>query len=66
MIPIVDLTAQYSSIGEEIQKEVSRVLESGSYIMGKQVRQFEENFAAYIGANMPLVSPMEPMHWLFR
>ena len=49
MIPIVDLTAQYSSIGEEIQKEVSRVLESGSYIMGKQVRQFEENFAAYIG-----------------
>jgi len=49
LIPIVDLTAQYSSIGEEIQKEVSRVLESGSYIMGKQVRQFEENFAAYIG-----------------
>ena len=25
------------------------MLESGSYIMGKQVRQFEENFAAYIG-----------------
>ncbi len=47
MIPITDLSAQYKSIMEEIQKEVSGVLESGSYIMGKHVRQFEESFAAY-------------------
>jgi dTDP-4-amino-4,6-dideoxygalactose transaminase len=49
LIPITDLSAQYKSIGGEIQKEVSRVLESGSYIMGKHVRQFEEDFAAYNG-----------------
>ncbi|MDD2573894.1 MAG: DegT/DnrJ/EryC1/StrS family aminotransferase [Bacillota bacterium] len=49
MIPITDLSTQYKSIGGEIQKEVSKVLESGSYIMGKHVRQFEEDFAAYNG-----------------
>jgi dTDP-4-amino-4,6-dideoxygalactose transaminase len=35
---------------EEYQKQFSRVLESGWFILGDQVREFENNFAAYTGA----------------
>jgi dTDP-4-amino-4,6-dideoxygalactose transaminase len=36
---------------QEIDDAVNRVLESGSYILGNEVRAFEEEFAAYLGVN---------------
>ena len=49
-IPLVDLQAQYSPIKSEIDSAIQEVLSSCAFIGGKQVRAFEEEFAAYIGA----------------
>ena len=48
-IPILDLKPQYESIKEEIQAAVSHVLESGQFIMGPEVKQFEQEVAQYLG-----------------
>jgi dTDP-4-amino-4,6-dideoxygalactose transaminase len=50
MIPLVDLKAQYFSIKSEIDAAVSSVLERGEYILGSEVRNFEQEFAAYCGS----------------
>ena len=49
-IPLVDLKAQYQSIKPEIDAAIQRVIDNTSFIMGKEVAQFEEAFAAYCGA----------------
>ena len=49
MIKFFDLTKQYQDVGREIEDSVKKVLSSGSYILGENVRQFEESFAEYIG-----------------
>ena len=48
-IPLVDLKAQYKVVEEKTIKAVSEVLSSASYIMGKDVIEFEKEFAEYIG-----------------
>jgi len=48
-IPPVDLTRQYKLIQEEADSAVLEILHSGSYIGGKAVDIFEQNFAAYTG-----------------
>jgi len=50
-IPLIDLKAQYKNIEDEIRAAIDRVLASGQYILGEEVQNFEENFAAYCGAN---------------
>lgn len=49
MIPLMDVRRQYKSIQEKLDGAALRVLHSGNYIMGDDVREFEEMFAAYIG-----------------
>ncbi len=41
--------AQYESHKAEIDAAVAQVLERGWYILGEEVRAFEEEFAAYLG-----------------
>jgi len=48
-LPLLDLKAQYQSIREEVQTAVNRVLESGQYIMGPEVKAFEKEVAEYCG-----------------
>ncbi len=48
-LPLLDLTAQYQSIREDLQEAVNRVLESGQYIMGPEVKAFEQEVADYCG-----------------
>jgi dTDP-4-amino-4,6-dideoxygalactose transaminase len=48
-IPFVDLQAQYKSIAGEVGAAIQGVLDRGDFILGEQVRLFEEEFAAYIG-----------------
>src|SRR5512133_3213791 len=50
MIPFIDLKAQYQSIKEEILPAVGRVFESAQFVLGSEVKAFEEEFAAYCGA----------------
>jgi len=49
MIPLVDLTAQYHAIKNEIDSAVLATLESGHFILGPQVTKFEETIANYLG-----------------
>lgn len=49
MIPLIDLVAQYHSIKGEIDSAVQSVFESGHFILGSTVSQFEETVAAYLG-----------------
>jgi dTDP-4-amino-4,6-dideoxygalactose transaminase len=48
-IPILDLKPQYESIKAEIQEAIARVVESGQFIMGPDVKLFEQEVAAYLG-----------------
>ncbi|NHN29399.1 DegT/DnrJ/EryC1/StrS family aminotransferase [Paenibacillus sp. S3N08] len=48
-VPLLDTVAQYTSLKEELQQAMNHVLESGSYIMGPSVKQFEEETAKYCG-----------------
>lgn len=50
-IPILDLNPQYQSIKTEVQAAINRVLESGRFIMGPEVQQFESEVAAYLGVS---------------
>ena len=48
-IPLVDLKAQYASIRPEIDVAIQRVIDTTSFIMGPDVRAFEDAFARYCG-----------------
>lgn len=48
-IPLIDLKAQYNSLAEELNKATIDVLSSANYIMGKNVLEFEKEFADFIG-----------------
>ena len=50
MVPLLDLQAQYRAIGAELQSAVSAVLESGQFVLGARVEEFERDFAAYCGS----------------
>ncbi len=48
-IPILNLPAQYKELSQEIDAAVKEVMLSGAYIMGPQVKQFEDNMARFLG-----------------
>lgn len=48
-IQMVDLTSQYKKIKPEIDEALHRVLDSGMYILGKEVGEFEAAAAKYLG-----------------
>ncbi len=56
--------AQYLSYKSEIDAAVSRVLNSGWYILGEEVKKFEEEFAGYIGVakGVGVASGTEALH----
>lgn len=48
-IPLFGTANQFKSLGPEILEEVQKVLESGTYILGENVSNFESEFASYCG-----------------
>jgi dTDP-4-amino-4,6-dideoxygalactose transaminase len=48
-VPFYGHTRQYHNIRSEIDANISKVLESGQYVMGPMLKQFEAEFAAYTG-----------------
>jgi len=48
-IPLVDLKAQYNSIKDDIDAAIRRVVQSGQFILGPEVKAFEDEVAAYCG-----------------
>jgi dTDP-4-amino-4,6-dideoxygalactose transaminase len=50
MVPFFDLKAVNARHRKELATAITRVLDSGWYIIGKEVEQFEKEFASYCGA----------------
>ncbi len=50
MIPQTSPGANYRAHQKEIDGAVTRVMQSGAYILGKEVSAFEKEFPAYLGA----------------
>ena len=48
-VPFVDLNAQYRPIKQEILEKIEKIIERGDFILGEEVKKFEEEFAAYTG-----------------
>ena len=46
-IPILDLKRQYKTIENPVKKIVSEILESQSFVLGKEVEKIEKNIATY-------------------
>jgi dTDP-4-amino-4,6-dideoxygalactose transaminase len=46
-VPFVDLGAQYRTIAAEIDEAVSKVIRETDFILGREVRLFEEEFARF-------------------
>ena len=48
-IPFVDLSAMHRSLEPELLEVFTRVLRSSAFVLGPEVKQFEQAFAAYVG-----------------
>lgn len=54
MIPFLDLKVINSKYRDELVAACTRVIDSGWYIGGKELEQFEQNFADYCGARFAI------------
>ncbi len=46
-VPFLDLGIQYQAIAAEINHAISKVIQEADFILGREVRLFEEEFAAF-------------------
>src|SRR6187399_320085 len=52
VVPFVDLKAQYVSIKGEVNAAIQGILDSCQFTLGSEVAKFEEEFAAFSGAQI--------------
>lgn len=48
-IPFVDLKAQHRALRAQLDRALAEILESAHFVGGKKVKQFEEEFAEFLG-----------------
>jgi dTDP-4-amino-4,6-dideoxygalactose transaminase len=48
-VPLVDVRAQFAALRDEILDRLAEVVDSGTFILGPNVKAFEEEAAAYLG-----------------
>ncbi len=48
-IPLIDVKAQYAPLLPELRRQISEVLEDGRFILGPNVKAFEQEAAAHLG-----------------
>ena len=67
-ILFLDLKASYSELRHELDIAYRRVMESGWYILGKEVEVFENEFAKYCGAKhcVGVGNGLEALHLILR
>ena len=49
-VPLLDLNAQYESIKDEVEAAIRQVLDHKKFIMGPEVKEFEQQMLDYTGA----------------
>lgn len=54
MIPFNDFKIEYATIGNEVSQAIQKVLKSGWFVLGEEVKTFEEEFSKYIGAKFEI------------
>nr|WP_207759689.1 DegT/DnrJ/EryC1/StrS family aminotransferase [Xanthomonas prunicola] len=50
-VPFLDLRAVNARYADELKAAATRVIDSGWYVLGKELAAFEEEFASYCGTN---------------
>ncbi|MEK7563333.1 MAG: DegT/DnrJ/EryC1/StrS family aminotransferase [Patescibacteria group bacterium] len=53
-VPFVDLPRQYLGLREQLLDAIDRVCKSGAYVLGEDVKHFEEQIAAFCGTRYAL------------
>ena len=48
-VPFLDVRATYRELKDRVGEAIARVLFSGRYLLGNELKAFEEEFAAYVG-----------------
>jgi dTDP-4-amino-4,6-dideoxygalactose transaminase len=49
-VPFVDLATEHRELRTEIDEAIRRVIQDGSFILGRDLEDFEKEFAAYCGS----------------
>jgi dTDP-4-amino-4,6-dideoxygalactose transaminase len=67
-IPFLDLKAPHEELRAELREVFERVLDSGWYILGNEVKQFEQEFADYCEAELCIGvgNGLEALHLILR
>lgn len=68
MIKFLDLQKVTTKYSEEIHEAVSRVINSGWYLQGKENEKFESDYAQYIGTKYAVgcANGLDALVWIFR
>lgn len=68
MIPILDLSKQYKKLEDQLNTAVRDVMTSGRYILGPNVKKFEEIFAQYCSCKRAIgvASGTDALHLALR
>lgn len=67
-IPFLDLKAPYAELKDELDAACTRVMASGQFILGPELRAFESEFAEYCGAGhcIGVGNGLEALHLILR
>ncbi len=67
-VPFLDLKSPHLELQQELEAAFRRVLESGWYILGREVEAFEEEFAAYCGTRycVGVGNGLDALHLILR
>jgi dTDP-4-amino-4,6-dideoxygalactose transaminase len=67
-ISFLDMKSPYQELRDELDAAYHRVMESGWYIMGKELESFEQEFAGYCGARhcIGVGNGLEALHLILR
>jgi dTDP-4-amino-4,6-dideoxygalactose transaminase len=67
-VPFLDLRAAYLELKSEMDDAYRRVMESGWYILGEEVEQFEREWAAYCGTAhcVGVANGLDALHLILR
>lgn len=68
MIKFLDLQKITERYSVEIHEAVSRVIDSGWYLQGKENEDFEVNYSQYIGTKYTVgcANGLDALVWIFR
>lgn len=67
-IPFIDLKSPYLELKDELDAAYRRVMESGWYVLGKEVEAFETEFAAYCETKhcISVANGLDALHLIVR